>query len=229
MSAAQLLPSPVESFVFTCCPLPSAAQTFTLVSSDTWMMLAFAVHNLASRQKKPKCSPPAQSMLRGFLRLRRTTLILLSRAYEETGKMAALLDRVTTHKTGCHHFQEERKADVTVTLAPVRSVHTDVPLSKTLLLWSTIYPRTLLHKKSLQWFSYSKQNIWHITVVRVNIFSRDSKNVDAVENIKKSQMQRFAHRHVSGITHLSQSFVATIFLEMNKQVFKVDWHYIYCL
>lgn len=69
--------------------------------------------------------------------------------------MAALLKQRDNTQDGLPSLPGREKGRCTVILAPVRSVHTDISLSKTLLLWSTIYPKTLLHKNHfVKWFSH---------------------------------------------------------------------------
>lgn len=51
---------------------------------------------------------------------------------------------------------DRKEGGCTVSLAPVRSVHTDISMSKTPILWSHICPKTFL-RKIVKWFSREKE------------------------------------------------------------------------
>lgn len=87
-----------------------SAQTFSLVSSDTWAMLGLDSHT--RHPVKPKCSQPAQSMLHGFLRLQQKLLWYYCSMTTRRLRGWQPWNRLTNTRTSYYCILTERKADV---------------------------------------------------------------------------------------------------------------------
>lgn len=105
---------------------------------------------------KPKCSQPAPSMLHGFLRLQQNYFDTTVTSPQWKWEDGCPAEQTAHTQTGCHNVKAEReRGRCTVSLTNVRSVHIDMFLSKTLVLWSHIHPKTFLRKIHIvKWFSH---------------------------------------------------------------------------